>query len=92
MLKEIFTQSDEECLDSLMSDIRYQYALHTTSFNERPVSKNSITNFRTAFTDITRKKVLFSSGKNLYGNCRISENCEQKSSNRRYSFSFKKTV
>ena len=48
MLKEIFTQSDEEALDSLMFDIRYQYALHTTSFNEQPVSKNSLSNFRTA--------------------------------------------
>lgn len=48
ILKEIFSQSDEECLDSLMFDIRYQYALHTTSFKEQPVSKNSLTNFRTA--------------------------------------------
>lgn len=31
-----------------MFDIRYQYALHTTSFAEQPVSKNSLTNFRAA--------------------------------------------
>ena len=48
MLKEIFTQSDEEALDSLIFDVRYQYALHTTSFKEQPISKNSLTNFRTA--------------------------------------------
>lgn len=48
ILKEIFSQSDEECLDSLKFDIRYQYALHKTSFKEQPVSKNSLTNFRTA--------------------------------------------
>ena len=48
MLKEIFTQSDEECLSSLMFDYRYQHALHTTSFEEQPVSKNSLSNFRTA--------------------------------------------
>ena len=48
MLKEIFGQSDEEALDSLMFDIRYQYALHTTSYEEQPVSKNSLINFRTA--------------------------------------------
>ena len=48
LLKEIFTQSDEECIDSLMFDIRYQYALHTTSFDEQPISKNSLSNFRTA--------------------------------------------
>lgn len=48
MLKEIFTQSDEECISSLMFDIRYQYALHTTSFEEQPISKNSLSNFRVA--------------------------------------------
>ena len=31
-----------------MFDIRYQHALHTTSFPEQPVSKNSLTNFRAA--------------------------------------------
>jgi hypothetical protein len=44
ILREIFNQSDEEALDSLLFDIRYQYALHTTSFAEQPVSKNSLTN------------------------------------------------
>ena len=58
ILREIFNQSDEEALNSLMFDIRYQHALHTTSFQEqpvcvrtrtgRPVSKNSLTNFRAA--------------------------------------------
>ena len=46
ILRETFNQSDEESLNSLMFDIRYQYALHTTSFQEQPVSKNSLTNFR----------------------------------------------
>jgi len=48
ILREIFNQSDEEVLNSLMFDIRYQHALHTTSFPEQPVSKNSLTNFRKA--------------------------------------------
>jgi hypothetical protein len=48
ILREIFNQSDEEALNALMFDIRYQYALHTTSFPEQPVSKNSLTNFRAA--------------------------------------------
>ncbi len=47
-LREIFTQSDTEALESLMFDVRYQYALHTSSFKEQPVSKNSLSNFRTA--------------------------------------------
>jgi len=48
ILREIFNQSDEEALNSLMFDIRYQHALHTTSFREQPISKNSLTNFRAA--------------------------------------------
>jgi len=32
ILREVLNQSDEEALNSLMFDIRYQYALHTTSF------------------------------------------------------------
>jgi hypothetical protein len=48
ILREIFNQSDEEALNSLLFDIRYQHALHTTSFQEQPVSKNSLTNFRAA--------------------------------------------
>jgi len=48
ILREIFNQSDEEALNSLIFDIRYQHALHTTSFQEQPVSKNSLTNFRSA--------------------------------------------
>ena len=48
MLKEIFCQSDDEAMQSLMFDIRYQYALHTTSFKEQPISKNSLSNFRVA--------------------------------------------
>ena len=47
ILRDIFNQSDEEALNSLMFDLRYQYALHT-SFKEQPVSKNSLTNFRSA--------------------------------------------
>ncbi len=48
MLREIFSQSDAEAIESLMFDVRYQYALHTSSFSEQPVSKNSLSNFRTA--------------------------------------------
>lgn len=48
LLKEMNDQSDEEVINSLIFDIRYQYALHTTSMEEQPVSKNSLSNFRTA--------------------------------------------
>ena len=39
ILREIFNQSDEEALNSLMFDLRYQYALHTTSFSEHRYPK-----------------------------------------------------
>ena len=48
ILKEIFGQTDEQAVESLMFDMRYQYALNTTSFKEQPISKNSLSNFRTA--------------------------------------------
>lgn len=48
MLKELFCQADTEVMESLIFDIRYQYALHTTSYEEQPISKNSLSNFRVA--------------------------------------------
>lgn len=55
MLKELHAQSDEEAIDSLFFDIRYQYALHTTSFDEQPISKNSLTDFRSAVYEYNDK-------------------------------------
>ena len=42
ILREIFNQSDEEALDALMFDLRYQHALHITSFPEQPISKTAL--------------------------------------------------
>ena len=38
VLEELMGLMDEEFMDSLLFDIRFQYALHTTSFKEQPVS------------------------------------------------------
>lgn len=38
VLQELLDLTDEEFMDSLLFDIRFQYALHTTSFEEQPVS------------------------------------------------------
>lgn len=46
ILKEYLCQTDEELIGSLHFDIRYQYALNTTSFEKQPVSINTLTNFR----------------------------------------------
>ena len=47
LLKELFQMTDEELVETVVcGDLRFQYALHTTSFNEQPLSKNSLNRFR----------------------------------------------
>ena len=38
IIKELFDYSDDEMVENLMLDFRIQYALHTTSFEEQPLS------------------------------------------------------
>jgi hypothetical protein len=46
IIKELFGISDDEVVENLMLDFRYQYALHTTSFEEQPLSDKSLSRFR----------------------------------------------
>ena len=46
VLKELFGLSDDEVVETLMFDHRFQYALHTTSFEEQPLSDKSLSRFR----------------------------------------------
>ena len=46
ILKEALGDTDEEIVQALMFDLRYQYALHTTSFAEQPLSDRSLSRFR----------------------------------------------
>lgn len=46
ILKEIFALTDEEIVNTLPFDIRYQYALHTTSFEEQPLNDRTLGRFR----------------------------------------------
>ena len=46
ILKELFGLSDDEIVETLMMDIRFQYALHTTSFEEQPLSDRTLSRFR----------------------------------------------
>lgn len=46
ILKELFDLSDSEIVENLMLDLRYQYALHTTSFSEQPLSESTLSRFR----------------------------------------------
>lgn len=46
ILKELNNDTDDQLLESVVIDIRYQYALHTTSFAEQPVSDRTLSRFR----------------------------------------------
>lgn len=46
ILKETLGVTDDEVVQGLMFDIRYQYALHTTSFDEQPLSDRTLSRFR----------------------------------------------
>lgn len=46
IIKELFGISDDEVVENLMLDPRYQYALHTTSYEEQPVSDKTLSRFR----------------------------------------------
>ena len=46
IIKEMFQISDDELVENLMLDPRYQYALHTTSFEEQPLSDKTLSRFR----------------------------------------------
>ena len=46
IIKELFDYSDDEIVEKLMLDLHPQYALHTTSFTEQPLSDKSLSRFR----------------------------------------------
>ena len=46
VIKEIFNLSDDEVVEDLLLDPRFQYALHTSSFKEQPLSDKSLSRFR----------------------------------------------
>ena len=46
ILKEALNVTDDEIVEVRAFDIRYQYALHTTSFEEQPISDRTLSRFR----------------------------------------------
>lgn len=46
IIKELFDYSDDEMVENLMLDLHLQYALHTTSFEEQPLSEKTLSRFR----------------------------------------------
>ena len=64
IIKELFGISDDEVVDNLMLDPRYQLALHTTSFQEQPLSDKSLSRFRIRCYDYEKTH-----GIDLYHDC-----------------------
>ena len=46
ILKEMFNLTDDELLASILCDVRFQYALNTTSFESQPFSDRTFSRFR----------------------------------------------
>lgn len=64
IIKEIFDYSDDEMVENLMLDLHMQYALHTTSFPEQPLSDKTLSRFRRRCYDYESLH-----GKDLYRDC-----------------------
>lgn len=46
IIKELFDYSDDEIVENLMMDLHLQYALHTTIYEEQPISDKTLSRFR----------------------------------------------
>jgi len=46
ILKELLGLTDDEIVESLIFDVRFQHALHTSSFKEQPLSDRTLSRFR----------------------------------------------
>ena len=46
ILKDFISLTDEEITEACEFDFRYQYALHSTSFEDQPVSERTLSRFR----------------------------------------------
>ena len=46
IIKELNGMTDDEVMESCEFDFRYQYALHTTSFEDQPISDRTFSRFR----------------------------------------------
>lgn len=64
IIKELFDYSDDEIVENLMLDLHLQYALHTTSFQEQPLSDKSLSRFRKKCYDYEQLH-----GVDLYHDC-----------------------
>ena len=81
ILKENSNLSDDELMESICCDVRYQYALHSTHLKEQPVSDRTFSRFRERLynymletgrdlmkEEMTRLNQVYSKYMNLHGN------------------------
>ena len=54
IIKELFDYSDDEIVENLMLDLHLQYALHTTSFAEQPISDKTLSRMELIYTFISK--------------------------------------
>lgn len=64
IIKELLDYSDDEMVENLMLDLHLQYALHTTSFSEQPLSDKTLSRFRKRCYDYESLH-----GQDLYHDC-----------------------
>ena len=64
VIKELYGYTDDELVEALMFDVRLQYALHTTSFEEQPLSDKTLSRFRRRCYDHERE-----TGEDLWRDC-----------------------
>lgn len=55
IIQQLMGQTEDELLESICCDIRYQYALHTTSFEEQPISDRTLGRFRARLAEYERE-------------------------------------
>ena len=51
IIKQLFGYSDDEIVENLMLNLYFQYALHTISFVEQPISDKTLSRFHKIFYD-----------------------------------------
>lgn len=64
IIKELFGLSDDEVVENVLLDPRFQYALHTTSCEEQPISDKTLSRFRSRCYNYETEY-----GIDLYHNC-----------------------
>lgn len=71
IIKEIFQLTDEEIVETLPFDIRFQHALHTTSFEEQPLNDRTLGRFRARCNTYEER-----TGVDLIHSCMVNLSCE----------------